>query len=195
MVVSHKSPSIPARATEPEAQEALPLLPDPGAPPPLFDLPLLARYLQTQWRRTFGLNASQVHEKLWVGGEFRPAQWPALQALGVRAVLSMQAEREDSFVGSPPERVLRVPVLDFHAPSLPQLDEAVAFVQHAWRDGLPVLVHCHAGVGRAPLTAAAALVAQGMPLDVALRLLYRQRPVIRVAGIQLARLEEWVGQR
>lgn len=62
------------------------------------------RYLGSQWRRAFGLNVSLIDPLLFVGGQFRPEQWPALHALGVRAVLSLQQEREDRFAGAPPER-------------------------------------------------------------------------------------------
>jgi hypothetical protein len=169
------------------------LLPEPGAPPPLGDWALLRRYVATQWRRAFGLNISQVSPLLFVGGEFTAGQWPAIHALGVRAVLNMQAERADEFVAPHPQRTLRVPVPDFHAPTLAQLDEAVRFVAEAQRDGLPVFIHCHAGVGRAPLTAAACMVNGGMSLDAALATLHQARPVIRLMGEQRARLVEWVG--
>jgi predicted protein tyrosine phosphatase len=154
--------------------------------PPLTPLQVAASY----WRRHFGLNLDQITPLLYVGGAFRRSQWPAIHALGVRAVLSMQAERIDEFV-EPQPRALRVPVPDFHAPTIAQLEDAVGFIHAAWREELPVFVHCHAGVGRAPLTAAAALMAQGLSLDEALRLLASRRPVVRLMGVQRKRLEEW----
>src|SRR4051794_33019662 len=128
----------------------------------LIDLPHAWHYLRTQWRRGFGLNVSQIDDLLFVGGQFRARQWPALHALGIRAVLSLQAEREDTFHGPPPHRVLRLLVPDFYPPSVDQLHAGVAFIQAAHAEQLPVLVHCHAGVGRAALTASAFLIAGGM---------------------------------
>ena len=119
-------------------------------------------YVRTQWQRAFGLNVSHVADLLFVGGQFAPGQWPALRALGIRAVLSLQAERADAFEGPPPERALRLLVPDFHPPTIEQLREAVAFIGAAHADGLPVMVHCHAGVGRASLTASAFLMTQGL---------------------------------
>lgn len=150
------------------------------------------QYLGAQWRRAFGLNVSLIDPLLFVGGQFRPEQWPALHALGVRAVLSMQQEYEDSFAGAPPERALRLPVPDFEPPEIEQLRAAARFIGAAQRDGLPVLVHCHAGVGRAPLAAAAHLMAarQLSHYD-ALALLRRRRPIIGLNERQLARLLEW----
>jgi protein-tyrosine phosphatase len=107
-------------------------------------------------------------------------------------VLSLQAEREDRFSGSPPERTLRLRVPDFHAPTLAQLSEGVAFIASAHADGLPVLVHCHAGVGRAPLMAAAYLVAvHDMSYRTALAHLRAARPIIAPNLRQIARLREY----
>src|SRR5215203_5906199 len=102
----------------------------------LLDLPHAWRYLRTQWRRGFGLNVSRIDDLLFVGGQFRARQWPALRALGIRAVLSPQAERVDTFHGSPPDRALRLLVPDFHPPSIAQLQEAVAFIQAAHAEQL-----------------------------------------------------------
>ena len=164
-------------------------VPDPSAT--LLDLSHAWHYLRTQWRRGFGLNVSRIDDLLFVGGQFRARQWPALRALGIRAVLSLQAEREDTFHGRPPDRALRLAVPDFHPPLIDQLQEAVAFIRAAHAEQLPVLVHCHAGVGRAALTASAFLVAGGMSHAEAFAYLRCARPIIRLNAIQQARLAEW----
>lgn len=151
----------------------------------------MRHYAATQWRRVFGLNVSQIDGMLYVGGQFRATQWPRLYALGIRAVLSLQAEYEDEFDGPPPERTLRLLVPDFYSPTIGQLHEAVRFVRDAHGDGLATLVHCHAGVGRAPLTAAAYLVSQGETSRAALERLQRARPIIGLNQPQLSRLAEW----
>lgn len=168
-------------------------LPEPGAPPPATPR-LLWRWIVTQWRRAFHVNASRLDEFLFVGGEFPCAQWPAVHALGVRAVLSLQGEREDEFCVPLPVRTLRLEVEDFHPPSLDQLEAAVAFLRQARADGLPTLIHCHAGVGRAPLTTAAFLMAEGMSQQAAIARIYAARPIIRLNRRQQARLAEWAQQ-
>ncbi len=149
------------------------------------------RYLCTQWRRAFGLNVTRIDELLFVGGQFRPRQWPALHALGIRAVLSLQAEYEDQFHGPPPARSLRLEVPDFHPPTVEQLHAAVAFIQSARAERLPVMVHCHAGVGRAALTASAYLVSQGHDHAAAFHAIRRARPIVLLNATQQARLAEW----
>jgi protein-tyrosine phosphatase len=165
-------------------------LPDSGAPPP-SEPARLWLYAVTQWRRIFGLNVSQIDELLFVGGEFTPTQWPDLSALGIRAVLSLQAEREDQFVGSPPDRALRLPVEDFHPPTIAQLHQAITFIESCRSDGLPVLIHCHAGVGRASLTTSAYLMTRGLSHVEAFDIVRRARPIVALNGIQLERLIEW----
>lgn len=184
MAVSH--PSIMAD----ELQSSL-HLPDPGAPPPR-DPAKLWLYVRTQWRRAFGLNVSQVEPLLFVGGEFSTAQWPRLHALGIRAVLSLQAEREDQFVDPLPARVLRLHVEDFYPPSIDQLHQAVVFLRQNHADHLSTLIHCHAGVGRAPLTTAAFLMTRGLSVAEALERIQRARPIIRLNERQQRRLAEWM---
>lgn len=163
---------------------------NPIARPPLQPAQLW-HYTTTQWRRLFGLNMSRIDELLFIGGEFTPAQWPALHTLGVRAVLSLQAEREDRFEGTPPERTLRLPIEDFQAPTIAQLHDAVAFIGAAHAERLPVLVHCHAGIGRASLTTSAYLMMQGLSRAEAFERVRRARPIVALHTIQLDRLIEW----
>lgn len=151
----------------------------------------LWRYAQTQWRRIFGPNISQVDDLLFVGGEFAPAQWARLHTLGIRAVLSLQAEREDAFAGAPAPRALRLPVEDFHPPTIEQLEAAVEFIAACRRERLPVLVHCHAGVGRASLTASAYLMAGGISHTKAFNRIRHARPIVALNRPQLERLVEW----
>jgi predicted protein tyrosine phosphatase len=166
-------------------------LPDPGAPPRLLDPAHLWLYARTQWRRAFGLNVTRIDDLLFVGGQFRPQQWPALHALGIRAVLSLQAEYEDAFHGPSPERTLRLLVPDFHSPTVEQLQEAIAFIQAAHDEQLPVMVHCHAGIGRASLTATAFLISRGHSADTAFNMIRRARPIVLLNGAQRERLAEW----
>ena len=162
-----------------------------SAPIPLRSPQMVWKYAAAQWRRLFGLNISRVDDTLFVGGQFRADQWPDLHGLGVRAVLSLQAERADEFAGPPPARALRLEVPDFHPPSMAQLRAACTFIAMCHAEGLPVMVHCHAGVGRAPLTAAAHLVAQGASSAQALARIQRARPIIALNARQHARLVEW----
>lgn len=163
--------------------------------PHLLTPPVIGRYLATQWRRAFGLNLSRLDDDLFVGGEFSLEQWPLLHAIGIRAVLSLQSEREDVFCAPLPARTLRLAVEDFYPPSLAQLEQAVAFLNESRVRGEPTLIHCHAGVGRAPLITIAFLLAEGVPASEAERRVFHARPIMRLNRRQRARLSEWTMAR
>lgn len=149
-------------------------------------------YVRTMWKRYLGLNISPITPLLSVGGQFRPNQWPAIHAMGIRAVLSLQDEYEDVFEGTPPERTLRLPVVDHHAPTMEQLEEGVQFLAKTHEDNLPVLVHCHAGMGRAPTAASAYLMRyHGKTAKEAMMFLYTRRPIVGLNEEQWQRLYEW----
>src|SRR5437764_6903530 len=73
----------------------------------------------------------------------------ALKALGVRAILSLSEE-------PPPVAMLEkldlhaahVPVADFTAPMIQQVEQAIAAIDRFLDAGLAVAVHCGAGLGR-----------------------------------------------
>ena len=57
---------------------------------------------------------------------------------------------------------LHLPVDDFHAPTTPQMLEALAFLDRARSAGTPVAVHCLAGQGRTGTVLAAYLIRGGL---------------------------------
>ncbi len=71
---------------------------------------------------------------------------------------------------------LHLPIRDFTAPSMEQMETFVDFVDQQLADGNPVLVHCGAGIGRTGVMLAAYLVAQGMEPDKAIRAVRGSRP-------------------
>jgi atypical dual specificity phosphatase len=78
-----------------------------------------------------------------------------LHEQGVRAILTL-TEAPLSGFRTISEELFReldivayhAPIPDQYAPSLPQAREILAFIEQMERQQRPVLVHCHAGVGR-----------------------------------------------
>jgi len=73
-------------------------------------------------------------------------------------------------------RYLHLPVGDFTAPSVDQVDIFVNFQRNAEADGLATVVHCGAGLGRTGTMLACALVARGYAAEAAIDKLRTLRP-------------------
>lgn len=69
------------------------------------------------------------------------------------------------------------PTPDFHAPSLDDALTMVAKVVERLERGESAIVHCGAGIGRAPTLAICSLIAMGMASDEALALVAEHRPM------------------
>ncbi len=71
---------------------------------------------------------------------------------------------------------LHIPVADFHAPTLDQLDQYVRAVEEWTAAGRQVGTHCGAGKGRTGTFLAARFVARGMDAEAAIAEIRRLRP-------------------
>lgn len=148
----------------------------------------LARHLRRLPRGTLRPNADQITPLLWVGGFIDAHDWAALYTQGVRVVVNLQAERQDRFDGPMPDAYLWLPTMDYAAPDLAALHHGVALVRSALQSAQPVLIHCHAGMGRSALLGTAVLVAEGCSVDAAWAMLRSRRPVVNLHPPQWALL-------
>lgn len=71
---------------------------------------------------------------------------------------------------------LHLPVADFEAPSLKQVEEFVEFVARCKSEGCPVVAHCRAGFGRTGTMLACYMVACGKSAREAIREIRELRP-------------------
>jgi atypical dual specificity phosphatase len=69
-----------------------------------------------------------------------------------------------------------LPIVDFTAPTIAQMEEFVALVHAAAVQNRAAAVHCHAGLGRSGTMAAAYLVARGASADRAIATVRALRP-------------------
>jgi protein-tyrosine phosphatase len=128
---------------------------------------------------------------LHVGGQYRRRGWPRLAAWGITAVVNLRAEFEDAAAGIAPERYLYLPTVDDTPPALEQLRQGADFIAEEIARGGGVYVHCGAGVGRAPTTAAAYLVSTGLTPDEAWARIRAVRPFIRIKPGQALQIERF----
>lgn len=141
-------------------------------------------------RRIQGMSpadSSQVTPKLFVGGQQYRHGLNRMANLGISASVSLR-EVDDVERGVALERHLWLPTEDDTPPSLEQLNQAVLFIRQAIEDNRGVYVHCAAGVGRAPTTAAAYLVSTGMTPNQAWKTIRSGRPFIRPKASQFEQI-------
>jgi atypical dual specificity phosphatase len=100
-----------------------------------------------------------------------------LNGHGVRLLVSLTEEPLDpALVAGAHLEGAHIPVVDFTAPTIEQLDQFVALVESAKADGRPVAVHCAGGLGRTGTFLASWLVAKGAPADEAIAEVRELRP-------------------
>ena len=121
-----------------------------------------------------------ITPNLWIGALLNQTEGAEARRHGVSAVLDLTAE----FSETPELRSVvyrNIPVLDLTAPTLEQLNEALAFIAEHTAHGL-VLIHCKIGYSRSAAVAGAYLLATGRAATVceAIAQIRRARPTIRI---------------
>jgi atypical dual specificity phosphatase len=102
--------------------------------------------------------------------------WAWLAEQGVRAVLSLTERPAPGEPAAAGLETLHVPIRDFEAPTLEEMERCLAFITEQVRDGRAVVVHCGAGRGRTGTVLAAWLTADGMRAEDAMDLVRARRP-------------------
>ncbi len=100
-----------------------------------------------------------------------------LWKLGIRAMINLA---EEPLPGEIPRKVgiltEHIPVVDFTAPTLQQVEQAIAMIYFCLDKEMPVAVHCIAGLGRTGTILACYLVGQGISAEEAITTIRQWRP-------------------
>lgn len=140
------------------------------------------------------MNFDQITENLFVGGQLDDEDWEVLQALDVTVNLSLRQEKQDTFEDITPTVSFWLPTPDMLPPSLEVMGLGARLIGTMVDAGYKVYVHCHYGVGRAPIVSAAYLVTTGMSAGEALDLIRHKRPYADPTGAQIKRLHEFASK-
>ena len=130
---------------------------------------------ERSWNGTMTLERFYWVEDGWVAGSSRPGglrdvrlpeDLEELRAFGIGAIVSMTETPIDQIaVEEQGMRYSHIPVIDFTAPSVSQMLDALADIDEAHAEGRAVLVHCAAGQGRSATILCAWLIRQGSTAD------------------------------
>ncbi len=137
------------------------------------------------------IDAVEIVPGLWLGSTPTGRQARELAKRGIDAVVDLRAERDTAEVIWPARVDVRyAPMQDHGSPSAQELEDAAATVAELLAQGRTVLVHCRAGLERAPTVACAALVVLGWGLDTAYQRVTERRQHSLPTDGQLAALRE-----
>jgi len=133
------------------------------------------------------MDMTWVTDRIAVGGGiWTPGNMAAVAAAGVTHILDMQIEFDDTALAAPHGiTVLWNPIDDDFQPKPPEVFErGVAFARQALEaDDSKLLVHCAAGVHRAPMMALAILCSMGWKLGEAMDAIESKRPLVDFADV------------
>ena len=134
---------------------------------------------------------SRVAPNLYVGGQHKRRGLKTMAARGVTACVDLRREYGDAAHGLALERQLSLPTDDDNTPTIDELQQAAEFIRQSLAEGRGVYIHCANGVGRAPTTAAAYLIATGLTPAQAWATIRKVRPFIRPTAVQREQIERF----
>jgi protein-tyrosine phosphatase len=146
-----------------------------------------------------GIDITWVTSRIGVGGGIWTAEnMEAVSRAGVTHIIDMQIEFDDTPLATPLGiEVCWNPIDDDFEPKPPEVfARGVGFGLTALeKDGAKLLVHCAAGVHRAPMMALALLGVMGWKLEDGLDLIETRRPVADFAEVYVRSVEDFLKGR
>jgi protein-tyrosine phosphatase len=148
---------------------------------------------------TFGMDMTWVTGRIAVGGGIWTAEnMAAVARAGVTHIVDMQIEFDDTSLAKPHGiKVLWNPIDDDFQPKAPEVfQRGVDFALSAL-DGkdTKLLVHCAAGVHRAPMMTLAILCSLSWKMAEAMQLIEARRPVVDFANVYVGSVEKFLQQQ
>jgi protein-tyrosine phosphatase len=149
--------------------------------------------------RRVGMDITWVTDRIAVGGGIWTAEnMAAVSRAGITHIIDMQIEFDDTaLAGRHGIVVCWNPVDDDFEPKPPEVFErGVEFARAALEEnGAKLLVHCAAGVHRAPMMTLALLGAMGWTMDDAMNLIETRRPAADFAEVYVRSVENYLKGR
>ena len=144
------------------------------------------------------MDMTWVTGRIAVGGGIWTAENMATVArAGVSHILDMQIEFDDTALAAPHNIIVQwTPTDDDFQPKPPEIfQRGVNFARQALdEEGTKLLVHCAAGVHRAPMMTLAILCSLSWNMKDAMKLIGARRPVVDFADVYVRSVEKFLEQ-
>jgi len=107
-----------------------------------------------------------------------------LNLLGINSSLNLRHEFDDRSYGLEFKNHMYIPVIEYTAPSIDDLYNAVKFIDNEIINGRKVYVHCSEGISRAATIVAAYFIYKGCSIEDSITKLKSVRPFINILPVQ-----------
>ena len=149
-----------------------------------------------KWITNFGKSSfdySNITENILISGEYDENDIFTIQKLGINCVIDMRSESifDQSLFESIGIKYFNIPVDNFFAPELEQIDTAIEYIKSNISDENNILIHCKEGVGRSSLIIIAYLVTTGLDLFESMEVVKSHRWGANLNNIQFQKLKKW----
>jgi predicted ATP-grasp superfamily ATP-dependent carboligase len=132
----------------------------------------------------------EIDGGLAVGMQPTKLGFKLLKILGYNCVLSLRSEFDERSILAPGSELLVVPIDEYCAPTVEQIETGVEFIASRIQCGKRVYVHCREGVSRAPLFAAAYLIKKRrIPVHQVIDAISTVRPYVCILENQMSVLK------
>ena len=149
-----------------------------------------------KWITNFGKSSfdySNITDNIIISGEYTQNDVFTIQKLRVKCVIDMRSESlfDQSLFESIGINYFNIPVDNYFAPELDQIDNAIEYINSNISVDYNILIHCKEGVGRSSLIIIAYLITTGLDLFESMKIVQSNRWGANLNNIQFQKLKKW----
>ena len=149
-----------------------------------------------KWITNFGKSSfdySNITDNIIISGEYTQNDVFTIQKLRVKCVIDMRSESlfDQSLFESIGINYFNIPVDNYFAPELDQIDNAIEYINSNISVDNNILIHCKEGVGRSSLIIIAYLITTGLDLFESMKIVKSNRWGANLNNIQFQKLKKW----
>ena len=149
-----------------------------------------------KWITNFGKSSfdySNITENILISGQYDENDIFTIQKLGINCVIDMRSESlfDKSLFESIGIKYFNIPVDNYFAPELEQIDIAIEYIKSHISTDNNILIHCKEGVGRSSLIIIAYLITTGLDLFESMEIVKSNRWGANLNNIQFQKLKKW----